>query len=74
MRDQTGSDWGLPYSKENKAFFLQKLHQNFTKISKFFSAPSIRLGLREMLTLKWHLVIHERSDWGSNWGSDWGSD
>ena len=24
-----GSDWGLPCSKENKAFFLQKLYQFF---------------------------------------------
>ena len=38
---RTGSDRGLPCSQENKAFFLQKLHQNFTKFSKFFSAPSI---------------------------------
>ena len=39
-----GSDWGLPYSKENKTFFLQKLYQKFTKFSKFFLAPSIPPG------------------------------
>ena len=61
-----GSDWGLPCSKENKAFFLQKLYQNFTKFSKF--------SLEEMLTLKWHFVIHEGSNWGE-WdqtGREWG--
>ena len=34
MGDRTGSDWGLPCSKEIKAFFLQNLYQNFTKFSK----------------------------------------
>ena len=62
-------DWSLPYSKENKAFFLHKLHQNFTKFSKF-SLPlqSLRGDVdTTMLTLVLNASKFTSSDGGSDW-------